>query len=119
MSPAGTSFKAAKKRPTPWYLSRPRLLATLCLFAVLYLYFNHGSTPVVIPADSYELLKDESLSDILNSTLGVCVDRMFLNSSLRVHVFSVLRYHPLSTVVSILHNLNGHPKTFARFSNST
>ncbi|KAF2264500.1 hypothetical protein CC78DRAFT_516679 [Lojkania enalia] len=70
MSPRGSSFTAAKRRRTPWYLARPRLLTTCCFFAFLYLYLNYGGTAVLIPGDSYEYLADESLTDIHNSTLG-------------------------------------------------
>ncbi|KAF2120705.1 hypothetical protein BDV96DRAFT_683139 [Lophiotrema nucula] len=66
----GNSFSPVKRRRTRWYLSRPRLLTTLLLFALLYLYLNYGGTAVIIPEDPYEYLKDESLTDILNSTLG-------------------------------------------------
>lgn len=72
ISPRGASFAVAKRRHNPWYLSRPRLLTTCLLFAGLYLWLNFGGTTVLIPEDSYALLEDESLKDILNSTLGVC-----------------------------------------------
>jgi len=76
MSPKSAGFKAAKRRRNGWCFSRPRLATTLVFFAILYLYFNYGGTPVLIPEDSFELLKDESLSDILNTTLGVCEERL-------------------------------------------
>ncbi|KAF2197490.1 hypothetical protein GQ43DRAFT_444212 [Delitschia confertaspora ATCC 74209] len=70
-SPRVASFrKATGRRQSPWYLSRPQLLTTCCFFILLYLYFHFGSTPIAIPPDSYQLLVDESLKDILNTTLG-------------------------------------------------
>jgi hypothetical protein len=72
MSPkGGAAFEAAKTR-RPWYNSRPRLLATFLLFATLWTWLNVGARSVLIPEDSFEYLKDESLQDILNTTLGVC-----------------------------------------------
>ncbi|KAF2706799.1 glycosyltransferase family 25 protein [Pleomassaria siparia CBS 279.74] len=71
-SPRSANFRSARGNYSPWYLSRPRLVVTCCLFATLYLYLHYydGSTPTLIPEDSFELLKDESLTDIVNSTLG-------------------------------------------------
>ncbi|ORY15577.1 hypothetical protein BCR34DRAFT_622801 [Clohesyomyces aquaticus] len=69
-SPRSTSFAAAKRRRGRWYSSRPRLLATIFLFGIVYLYLNFGGTPVLIPEDSYQTLTDDSLKDIMNSTLG-------------------------------------------------
>ncbi|KAF2463331.1 uncharacterized protein BDR25DRAFT_337880 [Lindgomyces ingoldianus] len=69
-SPRSATFTAAKRRRGPWYTSRPRLLATIFVFGLLYLYLNFGGTPVLIPEDSYQTLADDSLRDILNSTLG-------------------------------------------------
>jgi len=71
-SPRGTTFPAAsKRRRRPWYSSRPRLIVTVLFFALLWTYLNYGGTPILIPEDSYQELVDESLRDILNSTLGV------------------------------------------------
>jgi hypothetical protein len=71
MSPkSGTTFEVAKRR-RPWYYSRPRLLATCLLFAALWTWLNIGTRGVLIPEDSFEYLNDESLRDILNTTLGV------------------------------------------------
>ena len=104
MSPRGTSFKLARRMRTPWYLSRPRLVTTFCLFAILYIYLNYGSIPVLIPENSYDLLKDESLVDILNSTLGVRANRVFSNpSSKSPHPFRLQR---LSTLHSHFHSLS-------------
>ncbi|KAF2747335.1 glycosyltransferase family 25 protein [Sporormia fimetaria CBS 119925] len=68
--PKETAFAATRRRRTPWYLSRPRLLTTCVFFAVLYLWLKLGDTTVPIPEDSYALVEDESLKDILNTTLG-------------------------------------------------
>jgi hypothetical protein len=71
MSPkAGAIFEAAKRK-RPWYYSRPRLITTCLLFAGLWTWLNVGRYVVLIPEDSFAYLKDESLKDILNSTLGV------------------------------------------------
>ncbi|KAF1841169.1 glycosyltransferase family 25 protein [Cucurbitaria berberidis CBS 394.84] len=70
MSPrSGAAFSTGKRR-RPWYYSRPRLLTTCLFFGVLWMWFNFGGHEVLIPEDSFEYLKDESLSDILNTTLG-------------------------------------------------
>lgn len=58
------------KRMDIW-TSAPRLLTTCVLFALLWLWFNVGRTELKIPADSFEYLHDESLKDVLNTTLGV------------------------------------------------
>jgi hypothetical protein len=58
------------KRMNVWR-STPRLLTTCIFFVGLWLWFNLGTSEMMIPADSYEYLKDESLKDILNTTLGV------------------------------------------------
>ncbi|KAF2003277.1 glycosyltransferase family 25 protein, partial [Amniculicola lignicola CBS 123094] len=68
-SPRSSTFSPTRRRAS-WYSSRPKLLTTFCFFGLLYLYFNFGGTPVFIPEDSYEYLQDESLKDILNTTLG-------------------------------------------------
>ena len=71
MSPKGdATFEAAKRKRT-WYNSRPRLLATCLLFVGFWIWLNVRSGQVPIPEDSFEYLKDESLRDILNTTLGV------------------------------------------------
>jgi hypothetical protein len=67
---SGATFEAAKRR-RPWYYSRPRLLATIMLFIALWTWLYVGTPEVLIPEDSFEYLKDESLGDILNITLGV------------------------------------------------
>jgi hypothetical protein len=69
MSPKSASFEAAKRRSR--WSSAPRLLTTCVFFGVLWLWFNIGTSEILIPADSFEYLKDESLRDILNTTLGV------------------------------------------------
>jgi hypothetical protein len=71
ISPRGANFAVAKRRRNPWYLARPRLLTTCFFFLVLYLWLHFGGTTVLIPEDSYALVEDESLRDILNTTLGV------------------------------------------------
>jgi hypothetical protein len=71
ISPRGATFAVAKRRTSPWYLAKPRLLTTCFFFAFLYLWLQFGGKTVVIPDDSYALLEDESLKDILNTTLGV------------------------------------------------
>jgi hypothetical protein len=91
----------------PWYLSRPRLVTTLCFFAILYIYLNYGSTPVLIPKNSYELLDDDSLIDIRNFTLGVRVYHVFLTPFSRVHILSVFRYSLHFIVVLIVYPMNG------------
>ncbi|RAR07091.1 glycosyltransferase family 25 protein [Stemphylium lycopersici] len=57
------------KRMGVWK-SAPRLFTTCVFFALLWLWFHFGPTELLIPADSFEYLKDESLRDILNTTLG-------------------------------------------------
>lgn len=70
MSPRNSAtFELAKRRP--WYHSRSRSLTTCLFFAALWVWFNLGADRVVIPKDSFQYLKDESLKDILNTTLGV------------------------------------------------
>jgi hypothetical protein len=46
-------------------------LATCLLFAAFWAFLNIGRHAVLIPEDSFEWLKDESLRDIANTTLGV------------------------------------------------
>ncbi|KAH7130686.1 hypothetical protein B0J11DRAFT_523830 [Dendryphion nanum] len=70
MLPKGAAFSPAKRRRGPWWTSRPRLLVTFLFFGALYLWIRFGGKTVVIPEDSYAYLKDPSLTDILNSTLG-------------------------------------------------
>jgi hypothetical protein len=70
MSPkSGATFEAAKRRRS-WYYSRPRLLATFLLFAAFWIWLKIGAHRVRIPEDSFEYLKEETLRDILNATLG-------------------------------------------------
>ncbi|KAF2447822.1 glycosyltransferase family 25 protein [Karstenula rhodostoma CBS 690.94] len=59
-----------KRRRTPWYLSRPRLLTTLLCFLVLYTWLNFGGHAIVIPRDSWDYVRDGSVTDIMNATLG-------------------------------------------------
>ncbi|KAH7397083.1 hypothetical protein BKA66DRAFT_453599 [Pyrenochaeta sp. MPI-SDFR-AT-0127] len=66
---SSATFNPAKRR-RPWYSSRPRLLITVLLFGVLWCWFNLGGSNDLIPQDSFEYLKDESLKEILNTTLG-------------------------------------------------
>ncbi|KAF2832969.1 hypothetical protein CC86DRAFT_279150 [Ophiobolus disseminans] len=70
MSPKGGAAFEAAKRKRPWYYSRPRLLATCLLFVGLWTWLNIGGNEILIPESSFEYLKDESLRDILNTTLG-------------------------------------------------
>lgn len=71
MSPkTGATFEAAKRK-RPWYSSRPRLLATCLVFAAFWTWLSLKTHEVLIPDDSFKYLKDESLRDILNTTLGV------------------------------------------------
>lgn len=71
MSPkTGATFEAAKRKRL-CYSSRSRLLATFLVFAVLWTWLSLKADVVPIPEDSFEYLKDDSLRDILNSTLGV------------------------------------------------
>ncbi|KAH5192047.1 hypothetical protein HBH76_075080 [Parastagonospora nodorum] len=65
----GATFEAAKRR-RPWYSSRSRLLATFLVFAALWMWLSLQIHVVLVPEDSFEYLKDESLRDILNTTLG-------------------------------------------------
>jgi hypothetical protein len=71
MSPRFNSASEAAKKRKPWYQSRPRLLATVLIFAALWMWLNVGARKGLMPEDSFEYLKDESLKDILNTTLGV------------------------------------------------
>ncbi|KAF1956390.1 hypothetical protein CC80DRAFT_492622 [Byssothecium circinans] len=73
MSPRGNGsiFPATKRRRAGWVSSRPRFLTTCLFFAVLYCWLRYGGKEVVIPADSFAFVEDESLKDILNTTLGV------------------------------------------------
>jgi hypothetical protein len=66
----GATFEAAKRRG-PWYSSRARLLATFLVFAALWMWLSLQTHIVLVPKDSFEYLKDESLREILNTTLGV------------------------------------------------
>jgi hypothetical protein len=69
MSPKSATFEGANRRGS--WSSAPRLLTTCVFFGALWLWFNIGASEVLIPADSFEYLKDENLRDILNTTLGV------------------------------------------------
>ena len=71
MSPRSSAAFGTAKRGRPWYYSRPRLLTTCLFFGVLWVWFHIGGREVLIPEDSFEYLKDESLNDIMNTTLGV------------------------------------------------
>lgn len=64
------SFSPAKRRRASWWTTRPRLLVTLLFFGALYLWLRLGGKTIIIPHDSYAYVQDESLDDILNSTLG-------------------------------------------------
>ncbi|KAH8727506.1 hypothetical protein GQ44DRAFT_703330 [Phaeosphaeriaceae sp. PMI808] len=70
MSPKGSATFEAAKRRNIWFRSRPRLLVTLLLFVTLWTWLNVGRHAVQIPEDSFEYVKDDSLGDILNTTLG-------------------------------------------------
>ncbi|PSN72696.1 hypothetical protein BS50DRAFT_482410 [Corynespora cassiicola Philippines] len=70
MSPRGASFSPAKRRKPSWCSSRPKLVATVVFFAVLCVWLNFGGHEALIPESSFELLHDDSLADILNTTLG-------------------------------------------------
>lgn len=73
MSPKGGATFSPAKRRRSWYHARPRLLTTCLFFGVLWIWFNLGGHAVLLPDDSFEYLKEESLKDILNTTLGVCL----------------------------------------------
>lgn len=73
MTPRSSAGFSAAKRRRPWCFSKPRLLTTCLFFAILWVWFNLGGREIRIPEDSFEYLRDESLSDILNTTLGVCL----------------------------------------------
>lgn len=60
-----------KRRRAPWYLSRARLLTTLLCFLVFYTWLNFGGREIVIPRDSWDYVRDGSVTDIMNATLGV------------------------------------------------
>jgi hypothetical protein len=68
-SKSSARFEVAKRR-TAWS-SAPRLLTTCVFFGALWLWFNMRTPGVLIPADSFAYVQDESLRDILNTTLGV------------------------------------------------
>ncbi|KAJ4367294.1 hypothetical protein N0V83_006875 [Neocucurbitaria cava] len=70
MTPRSSAGFSAAKRRRHWCYSRPRLLTTCLFFGVLWTWFNLGGHEIRIPEDSFQYLKDESLSDILNTTLG-------------------------------------------------
>jgi hypothetical protein len=55
------------------------------LFAALWIWFNIGEGEVLIPEASFEYLKDESLRDILNTTLGVCQQLLTHTSEYKVY----------------------------------
>ncbi|KAJ4296760.1 hypothetical protein N0V90_006808 [Kalmusia sp. IMI 367209] len=59
-----------KRRASPWYLSRPRLLTTILGFLALYTWLNFGGHEIVIPNDSWEYIRDGTVTDVLNTTLG-------------------------------------------------
>lgn len=70
---SGGAFYPAKRRRARWFFSRPRLWTTFLFFAGLYVWLNLGGHEVKIPPNSFDFVHDESLTDILNSTLGVCL----------------------------------------------
>lgn len=70
-SAKGLGFAFSRRRKPAWYLARPRLLTTIVFFLGLYLWLKFCETQAVVPANSYAFLEDESLRDILNTTLGV------------------------------------------------
>ncbi|KAF1968409.1 hypothetical protein BU23DRAFT_602299 [Bimuria novae-zelandiae CBS 107.79] len=59
-----------KRSRSPWYLSRPRLLTTFLGFLALYTWLNFGGHEIMIPGDSWEYVRDGSVTDIMNATLG-------------------------------------------------
>lgn len=71
MSPRSNAGFLPARRRSSWYMRRPRLLTTLLFFAGFYLWLQWAGHRVEIPHDSFEFIQDESLADILNSTLGV------------------------------------------------
>jgi hypothetical protein len=64
------AFYPKRRRPA-WYLSRPRLLTTLLCFLALYTWLNFGGHEIVIPRDPWDYVRDDSVTDIMNATLGV------------------------------------------------
>ena len=59
------------RKTSLWYLSRPRLLTTLLGFLAVYTWLNFGGHEILIPRDSWQYVKDGSVTDIMNTTLGV------------------------------------------------
>jgi hypothetical protein len=72
-------------------MSRPRLLTTLFFFLAIYLWFNFGATTVWIPDDSFALVEDERLADILNATLGVCMECSLVMSIFKPYILDSAR----------------------------
>ncbi|KAF2691025.1 glycosyltransferase family 25 protein, partial [Lentithecium fluviatile CBS 122367] len=70
MSPRSSGAFIPAKRRSAWYLRRSRLLTTVLFFVGFWVWLNFGGHVVEIPKDSFEFVRDESLTDILNSTLG-------------------------------------------------
>jgi len=68
---SGAAFYS-KRTKGSWYLSRPRLLTTLLCFLALYTWLNFGGHAIVISTDSWDYVRDGSVTDIMNATLGVC-----------------------------------------------
>lgn len=66
----GSSYYPKRKK-SPWYLSRPQLLTTLLGFLAIYTWLNFGGHEILIPQDSWEYVQDASVTDIMNTTLGV------------------------------------------------
>lgn len=69
----GSTLQMATRRKV-WFASSPRLLATFLLFVGLWLWSKLSTNGVMIPGDSFAYIKDESLANILNTTLGVCLE---------------------------------------------
>jgi hypothetical protein len=77
MSPRSNGAFYPAKRRSAWYLRRPKLLTTVLFFVGFWAWLRFGGHVVVIPKDSFEFVKDESVADIRNSTLGVCFGAFF------------------------------------------
>lgn len=46
-------------------------MTTFLFFLALYTWLNFGGHEVQLPKDSFEFVQDASVTDIMNSTLGV------------------------------------------------
>lgn len=78
---ANGNYYPKRRRQSSFYLSRPRLLATIMCFLALYTWLNFGGHEIVIPKDSWEFVKDSTVTDIMNTTLGVGLASFILYQS--------------------------------------